>query len=51
MLDRLRAHRILVAVVVAYYLGFENTGWDLVANVVGATAAALWVRRPATRVS
>lgn len=24
--------------------GFENTGWDLVANTVGAAAAALWVR-------
>jgi hypothetical protein len=23
--------------------GFENTGWDLVANTVGATLAALWV--------
>ncbi len=24
--------------------GFENTGWDLVANAVGAILAALWVR-------
>ena len=24
---------------------FENTGWDLVANTVGAGLAALWVRR------
>ena len=24
--------------------GFENTGWDLVANTVGAALAALWVR-------
>ena len=24
--------------------GFENTGWDLVANAVGAAIAALWVR-------
>ena len=24
--------------------GFENTGWDLVANTVGAVLAALWVR-------
>ena len=24
---------------------FENTGWDLVANTVGAAAAAWWVRR------
>ena len=24
---------------------FENTGWDLVANAVGATVAAWWVRR------
>ena len=24
--------------------GFENTGWDLVANTVGAAVAALWVR-------
>ena len=24
--------------------GFENTGWDLVANLVGASAAATWVR-------
>ena len=24
---------------------FENTGWDLVANTVGAALAALWVRR------
>jgi uncharacterized membrane protein YjdF len=24
--------------------GFENTGWDLVANAVGASVAALWVR-------
>jgi hypothetical protein len=23
--------------------GFENTGWDLVANTIGAAAAALWV--------
>ena len=30
--------------------GFENTGWDLVANFVGASAAALWVRRRAGRV-
>lgn len=27
--------------------GFENTGWDLVANFVGATVAAAWVRRAA----
>ena len=25
--------------------GFENTGWDLVANFVGASLAAFWVRR------
>ena len=25
--------------------GFENTGWDLVANTIGASIAALWVRR------
>jgi hypothetical protein len=24
---------------------FENTGWDLVANTVGAAIAAIWVRR------
>jgi len=30
--------------------GFENTGWDLVANFVGASAAALWVRLRADRV-
>jgi hypothetical protein len=24
--------------------GFENTGWDLVANFIGATLAAWWVR-------
>ena len=24
---------------------FENTGWDLVANTVGAALAAAWVRR------
>jgi hypothetical protein len=24
---------------------FENTGWDLVANTIGAAVAALWVRR------
>jgi hypothetical protein len=24
--------------------GFENTGWDLVANTVGASVAALWTR-------
>ena len=24
---------------------FENTGWDLVANTVGAALAAIWVRR------
>jgi hypothetical protein len=24
--------------------GFENTGWDLVANTTGATIAALWVQ-------
>ena len=24
--------------------GFENTGWDLVANTIGASLAALWVR-------
>ena len=24
---------------------FENTGWDLVANTVGAAFAAIWVRR------
>ena len=29
--------------------GFENTGWDLVANTVGATLAAMWVRREWTR--
>jgi hypothetical protein len=28
---------------------FENTGWDLVANTVGAGLAALWVRRGWTR--
>ena len=28
---------------------FENTGWDLVANTVGAALAALWVRRGWTR--
>ncbi len=28
---------------------FENTGWDLVANTVGAGLAALWVRRQWTR--
>jgi hypothetical protein len=28
---------------------FENTGWDLVANTVGAGLAALWVRREWTR--
>lgn len=28
---------------------FENTGWDLVANTVGATAAALWVRQDWSR--
>ncbi|MGH8915621.1 MAG: hypothetical protein ACRDZM_14020 [Acidimicrobiia bacterium] len=25
--------------------GFDNTGWDLVANAVGAALAAVWVRR------
>ena len=25
--------------------GFENTGWDLVANTIGAAVAALWVHR------
>jgi hypothetical protein len=25
--------------------GFENTGWDLVANTIGAAIAALWVHR------
>ncbi len=25
--------------------GFENTGWDLVANAIGAAFAALWVHR------
>ena len=25
--------------------GFENTGWDLVANTVGAALAVMWVRR------
>jgi hypothetical protein len=30
--------------------GFENTGWDLVANFVGASAAAVWVRWRAGRV-
>lgn len=25
--------------------GFENTGWDLVANTIGASLAALWVHR------
>lgn len=33
--------------------GFENTGWDLVANLAGASAAAMWVRvrhRPRTTV-
>jgi hypothetical protein len=29
--------------------GFENTGWDLVANTVGAALAALWVRRQWSR--
>ena len=24
--------------------GFENTGWDLVANFTGSVLAALWVR-------
>jgi hypothetical protein len=24
--------------------GFENAGWDLVANTIGAALAALWVR-------
>lgn len=24
--------------------GFENTGWDLVANTVGAVVAAVWIR-------
>jgi hypothetical protein len=28
---------------------FENTGWDLAANTVGAGLAALWVRRGWTR--
>lgn len=28
---------------------FENTGWDLVANTVGAGLAALWLRRGWTR--
>ena len=28
---------------------FENTGWDLVANTVGAAVGALWVRRGWTR--
>ena len=28
---------------------FENTGWDLVANTVGAGLAALWVQRGWTR--
>jgi hypothetical protein len=28
---------------------FENTGWDLVANTVGAALAAVWVRRGWTR--
>ena len=28
---------------------FENTGWDLVANTIGAAAAALWVRRSWSR--
>jgi hypothetical protein len=28
---------------------FENTGWDLVANTIGAGAAALWVRRSWSR--
>ena len=25
--------------------GYSNTGWDLVSNVVGATAAGVWMRR------
>ena len=28
---------------------FENTGWDLVANTIGAAAAALWVRQSWSR--
>lgn len=24
--------------------GYENTGWDLVANLIGATVAAVWIR-------
>ena len=28
---------------------FENTGWDLVANTVGAAVAAIWVRRQWSR--
>lgn len=29
--------------------GYVNTGWDLVANMIGATAAGLWIRfRPAS---
>jgi hypothetical protein len=28
---------------------FENTGWDLVANTVGAGLAAIWVRRGGAR--
>lgn len=28
---------------------FENTGWDLVANTIGAALAALWVRREWSR--
>lgn len=29
--------------------GFENTGWDLAANTVGAAVAATWVRRQWSR--
>ena len=31
--------------------GFENTGWDLVANTVGAAVAAWWVHRESSRSS
>lgn len=31
--------------------GFENMGWDLVANAFGAAVAAIWVRRRWSRVA
>ena len=58
MLERFRAHPTLAAFAAAYYgtlvavgaaTGADQTGWDLVANFVGASGAALWVRAAAAR--